>query len=70
MGWFRTHAGAENHEFDINIDCVECVEYRIVGDEATGHRTDAVLCMTSGKELAIDLARWEAVRGPLTPDGR
>lgn len=67
MSWFRTHAGGENSEFDVNIDCVECAEYRTVGDDDTGYRKDVVLHLTSGKELTIDPVKWEAARGPITP---
>ena len=62
MGWFRTHPGGENNEFDINTDCVEYVEYKIVGDEG-GRRTDAVLYMTSGREFVIDPTSWQEICG-------
>ena len=36
MSWFRTHAGGENSEFDVNIDCVECAEYRLLATMIRG----------------------------------
>ena len=69
MSWFHTHAGGENNEFDVNIDCVAYAEYTIVGDEETGQRQDVILHLTSGKKLRIDPVRWAEVRGPLTERG-
>ena len=65
MGWFRTRAGGELHEIDINIDCVEYVRYERVENDQGDHRTDAVLHMADGQAFRISPEKWEAVRGPL-----
>ena len=67
MGWFRTRAGGENHDLDINTDCVEYVRYEKTGDDNVGFRMDAVLYMRNGKAFRIDPVVWETVRGPLVP---
>ena len=67
MGWFRTRAGGENHDLDINTDCVEYVRYERLENDEGAHRTDAVLHMRDGQTFRINPAVWEAVRGSLVP---
>ena len=52
MSWFHTHAGGENNEFDVNIDCVAYAEYTIVGDEETGQRQDVNPAPDERQEVA------------------
>ena len=67
MGWFHTHAGGENYDFEINTECVEYVEFRTFEGE---QRADAVLHMASGRKFTISRERWEALRADLMPNGR
>lgn len=65
MGWFTTHAGGENNEFDINTDYIKYVEYEEGTNAVGGRREDAVLHMTDNKVFRIGRARWQQVRGQL-----